>query len=207
MKRLLYIFLFCCILIILTFLLFDDLENWITTYVNSGKTLTTFTLLSFGFLSLDTLLPVPSSLLMILNGKVLGFFLGSMVSWGGTLVSSLFGFYLGQSANPYFDKFFSATDKAFSNNFFRKYGNWAILTSKALPILSEAVSFVAGTAAVPFKTFLLYSAIGHLLIAVVYGYLGSYANTLHSGLITLIIIVGTVVVGWLVQYFLKNKRI
>ncbi|QNF33960.1 VTT domain-containing protein [Adhaeribacter swui] len=206
MKRLLYIFLCCCILIIITFLLFGDLENRITTYVHSEQSVVTFTFLSLGFLAFDTLLPVPSSLLMILNGKVLGFLGGSLVSWAGSLVSSVLGFYLGRSANPLFDKFFSAQDKTFSNNFFRKYGNMALLVSKALPILSEAVSFVAGTTAMSFKTFLLYSALGHLIISLVYGYLGSFSNSLHSGLITVIIILSTVFLGWLVQYFLKNKQ-
>jgi len=205
MKRLLYIFLFGCALIIITFLLFEDLEYRITTYVNSEKSVAAFTFLSFSFLSFDTLLPVPSSLLMILNGKVLGLFWGSLVSWVGSLVSSVLGFYLGRSANPYFDKFFSGQDKSFSNNFFRKFGNTAILISKPLPILSEAISFVAGTTTVSFRTFLLYSAIGHLVVSVVYGYLGSYSNSLHSGGITIIILVSTVLLGWLVQFFLKQK--
>lgn len=206
MKRLFFVFLFCCVLIITTFLLFEDVENWIAAHVNSDKSLFTYTLLSFGFLSLDTLLPVPSSLLMILNGKILGPFFGTLVSYLGSLLSSVFGFYLGRSANPYFDRFFSGQDKAFSNNFFRKFGNPAITISKALPVLSEAISFVAGTTAIAFKTFLLYSTVGHLVVAVIYAYLGSFSNSLNSGFVTVIIIAFTVLFGWLVQFILKKKH-
>jgi len=205
MKRLLFIFFFCCVLIITTFLLFEDLEQWMAANLHSEKSIATFTFLSFSFMALDTLLPVPSSLLMILNGKILGPFFGTLLSWSSSLLSSVFGFYLGRSANPYFDKFFSGQDKAFSNNFFQKFGNLAIVISKALPILSEAISIVAGTTAISFKTFLLYSSLGHLVVSVIYAYLGSFYNTINSGVVTVIIIGSTVLLGWLVQFILKKK--
>jgi len=206
MKRLFFIFLFCCVLVITTFLLFEDLEIWIQAHINSEKSLFTYTLLSFCFLAFDTLLPVPSSLLMILNGKILGSFFGTLLSFAASLLASVFGFYLGRSANPYFDKFFAIQDKAYSNNLFRKFGNLAITISKALPILSEAISFVAGTTAIAFKTFLLYSAIGHFVVSVMYAYLGSFSNAINSGLVTVIIIVLTVLLSWVVQLLLKNKH-
>jgi len=206
MKRLLVIFLLCCVLVITTFLLFEDIEHWIQAHINSEKSLATYTLLSFSFLALDTLLPVPSSLLMILNGKILGPFFGTLVSLVSSLLSSVFGFYLGRSANPYFDKLFSTQDKAYSNNLFRKFGNTAITISKALPILSEAISFVAGTTSMPFKTFLLYSAIGHFVVSIMYAYLGSFSNAINSGLVTVVIIVFAILLGWVVQFFLKNKH-
>ena len=206
MKRLLVIFFVCCFLIITTFLLFEDLEGWITAIVHSETSQLTFTLLSFSFLSLDTLLPVPSSLLMILNGKVLGFFLGSLVSLFSSLLSSVFGFYLGRSANPYFDKFFSRQDKAFSNSFFQKFGNAAIVISKALPILSEAISFVSGTTSLPFITFVIFSAPGHFVVSLIYGYFVNYSNKFHSGIVTIIIIVISVLVGCMVQKILNKKH-
>ncbi|QMU27775.1 TVP38/TMEM64 family protein [Adhaeribacter radiodurans] len=205
MKRLFFIFFFCCVLIIATFLMFEDLEHWMAANLHSEQSIATYILLSFSFMALDTILPVPSSLLMILNGKILGPFFGTLVSWCSSLLSSVFGFYLGRSANAYFDKFFSSQDKAFSNNLFQKFGNLAITISKALPILSEAISFVAGTTAIPFKTFLLYSALGHLVVSVIYAYLGSFYNAVNSGLVTIIIILSTVILGWLVQFVMKNK--
>jgi len=143
---------------------------------------------------------------MILNGKILGSFFGTLLSFVSSLLASVFGFYLGRSANPYFDKFFAVQDKAYSNNLFRKFGNLAITISKALPILSEAISFVAGTTAIAFKTFLLYSAIGHFVVSLMYAYLGSFSNAINSGLVTVIIIVLTVLLSWVVQLLLKNKH-
>ncbi|MGV3589123.1 MAG: TVP38/TMEM64 family protein [Adhaeribacter sp.] len=206
MKRLLIIFLICCVLVIITFLLFEDLEHWITANINSGQSKATYTLLSFSFMALDTLLPIPSSLLMILNGKILGPFFGTLLSLVSSLLASMFGFYLGRSANPYFDKFFAAQDKAYSNNLFQKFGNLAITISKALPVLSEAISFVAGTTAMPFKIFLLYSAIGHFVVSVGYAYLGSFSNAINSGLVTIIVIVVAVLLSYGVQLILKNKH-
>jgi membrane protein DedA with SNARE-associated domain len=130
-----------------------------------------------------------------------------MVSLLGSLLSSFFGFYLGRSANPYFDTFFSRLDKDFSNSFFQKFSNSAIPISKALPILSEAISFVAGTTSIPLKTFLIYSAVGHLVISVMYAYIGSFSNIIDSGSITVIIIAVIVLAGWLVQFILKKKAV
>jgi len=206
MKRLLFIFLLCCVLVIITFVVFEDLELWMQDHIHSEKSLATYTLLSFTFMALDTLLPVPSSLLMILNGKILGPFFGTLLSLVSSLLSSAFGFYLGRSANFYFDRFFTTQDKAYSNNLFRKFGNTAITISKALPVLSEAISFVAGTTAMPFKTFLLYSTIGHLVVSVMYAYLGTFSNTIHSGLVTVLVIVFAVLFSYVVQLVLKNKH-
>lgn len=206
MKRLLVIFLICCVLVVTTFLLFEDLEHWITANINSGKSVFTYTLLSFSFMALDTLLPIPSSLLMILNGKILGPFPGTLLSLVSSLLASVFGFYLGRRANPFFDKFFAAQDKVYSNNLFRKFGNLAITISKALPVVSEAISFVAGTTAMPFKTFLLYSAIGHFVVSVGYAYVGSFSNKINSGLVTSIVIVVAVLFSYVVQLVLKHKH-
>ena len=186
--------------------MFEDIEHWIQVNINSEKSLFTYILFSFSFLALDTLLPVPSSLLMILNGKILGPIFGTFLSLVSGLLASVFGFYLGRSANPYFDKFFESHDKAYSNQLFRKYGNPAITISKALPVLSEAISFVAGTTSMPLKTFILYSAIGHLIVSVMYAYLGSFSNAIHSGLVTIIIIAFAVLFSWAVQLDIKNKN-
>jgi len=186
--------------------LFENIEHWIQANINSEKSIFTYTLLSFCSLALDTLLPVPSSLLMILNGKILGPFFGSVVSLAAGLIASVFGFYLGRSANPYFDKFFAVQDQAYSNNLFQKFGNMAITISKALPVLSEAISFVAGTTSIAFKTFLLYSAIGHFVVSVMYAYLGSFSNAINSGFITVIIIGFAVLFSWVVQLIFKTKH-
>lgn len=206
MKRLLIIFLICCVLIITTFLLFKDLEHWMTANINSGESVFTYTLLSFSFMALDTLLPVPSSLLMILNGKILGPFFGTLLSLVSSLLASMFGFYLGRSANSYFDKFFAAQDKAYSNNLFLKFGNLAVTISKALPVLSEAISFVAGTTSMPFKTFVLFSVIGHFVVAVGYAYLGSFSNAINSGLVTVFVIVFAVLFSYGIQLALKRNH-
>jgi hypothetical protein len=86
---LLIIFLICCVLITTTFLLFGDLENWIIANANSEQLISTYILLSFSFLALDTFLPVPSSLLMILNGEILGTPALWFLYWGASYHLSL----------------------------------------------------------------------------------------------------------------------
>ncbi|MEO6000242.1 MAG: VTT domain-containing protein [Chitinophagaceae bacterium] len=205
MKRLLAIFIFCCVLILTVFFLFDGLEKWVEFNLTTNKSRLAYAILSFILLTSDIILPIPSSLVMILNGKVLGVLSGTIISFSSGLLSSLSGFYIGRKANPYFDKLFSKKDKEISNSLFKKFGNTAITISKALPIISEAISFVSGTTSVPVKTFLIYSMAGHFIVSLLYAYVGSYSTSLDSNLIAAIIILSALLIGWVMQLIVSKK--
>jgi uncharacterized membrane protein YdjX (TVP38/TMEM64 family) len=205
MKKLIAVFIFCCLLVIVTFLLFGNIEKWVEINLQSKQHQATYALLSFSILASDILLPIPSSLVMILNGKVLGVFAGTSISLLSGVLSSCIGFYLGRKANPLLDKLFTNKDKEISNTLFQKFGNVAITISKALPIISEAISFVSGTTAISFKTFLLYSIVGHFIVALIYACVGIFASTLSSSLIAAIIIVAALLIGWVTQLMIRQK--
>lgn len=206
MKRLLSIFVFCCFIVLIAFVLFGQAEQQIERLLTSKESLMAYAVFSFGFLTLDIFLPVPSSLIMILNGKVLGVLAGTVLSLCSGILSSAIGFYLGRSVNTYIDKLFARREKEASNWLFSKFGNLAITISKALPILSEAISIVAGTTSIKFKSFILYSFVGHLIVSGVYAYVGSFSTALSSGLISAIIIVASLAVGWVLQFFVLRKK-
>ena len=205
MKRLVSIFIFCSFIIIIAFLLFGNVEKWVEINLASEKSVVTYTLLSFVLLTSDIVLPIPSSLVMILNGKVLGVFSGAALSLVSGVLSSCIGFYFGRKANAFIDRFFSQSEKEMSRKLFDRFGNIAIIISKALPIISEAISFVSGTASVTFKTFLVYSIVGHFIVSFVYAYVGSLSRSLNSNLIAAVIIISALAVGWVMQSIIMRK--
>lgn len=207
MKRLLSIFFICCLIIFVAFYLFPGMEQWIDINLKSNKSRLAFAFLSFGLLTSDIILPIPSSVIMILNGKVLGVPAGTLLSFFSGLLSSIIGFYIGSKANPYFDKMFSKKDKEVSNSLFLKFGNIAITISKALPIISEAVSFVSGTTSVSFKTFLVYSIAGHIVVSLLYACVGYYSTSLNSNLVAAIIILSALIIGWVIQVIARRKSV
>ena len=205
MKKLISVFIFCCFLVIVAFLLFGNIEKWVEINLNSKQSQLTYSLLSFSVLTSDIVLPIPSSLVMILNGKVLGVFWGTLISLISGVLSSSFGFYFGRKTNPFLDKLFTNKDKDTSNKLFQKFGNTAIIISKALPIISEAISFVSGTTSMRFNTFLCYSIVGHVIVSLIYACVGSFATTLNSNLIAAITITSALLVGWVTQVIIRNK--
>ena len=156
MKRLLSVFFFFCLLILIPYGLFGGYEEQLKVLLESRQHRNIYWVVSFAVLSSDIFIPVPSSLVMIMNGKVLGFFAGTVLSTVSGLVSSAIGFYLGRKSESFVDRFFSKEQKNASSKLFLKYGMLAVMFSKALPLISEAVSFLSGTTPISFKDFWLF---------------------------------------------------
>ena len=206
MKKIFCVFLFCTILIIVIFLLFGDVEKWVALNLNNANSKSNYIIISFSLLTSDIVLPIPSSLIMILNGKVLGCFWGTILSLTSGVLSSSIGYYLGKISNPILDKIFTEKEKKEGNRLFNNFGNNAIIISKALPIISEAVSFVSGTTSISFRTFFFYSLVGHILISFAYAFIGSYSTTINSNIVSAIVIITSLIIGWTIQKVVRKKN-
>ncbi len=127
-------------------------------------------------LTLDLFLPVPSSILMILSGTLLGMHIGWMVALLGAMGSALLGFgmcrYWGK---PAFDRVVGAVDADRITRFFEQHGIWAILLSRSVPMLTEIVSCLAGLSAMRFRLFFWVSLAGTWPLCVVYAWAGHRA--------------------------------
>lgn len=127
-------------------------------------------------LAVDLFLPIPSSILMILSGAVLGTHLGWLFSVVGAMGSALIGFgccrYWGK---PAFDRVAGPVDAARITRFFEQHGVWAILLSRSVPMLTEVVSCLAGLSAMRFRLFAAVSFAGTWPLCVVYAWAGERA--------------------------------
>ena len=204
MRRLLSLALFSSIIVVMIFLMFgQDEARVIQNLVQQGQK-GRYVALSFVMLAADVILPVPSSLVMIANGKILGLAGGAMLSFLAGMVSSYIGFLLGRFAGSRVNVFFSEPERRAGDRLFEQFGAFAIIVSKCLPILSEVLSFVSGNTSISLNRFLRYSIIGHVIISIMYAAVGAYANEAgNTQLISATIIAGVLVTGWLVQRFIK----
>lgn len=205
MKKLFSVFFLCCFFVLILFFLFGGYEEQLTLLLESRKNQNIYWIVSFAVLSSDIFIPVPSSVVMVLNGKVLGFFFGMLLSTTSGLVSSAIGFYLGRKSESFIDRFFSEKQQKVSSDLFQKYGLAAITLSKALPIISEAVSFLSGTTAISFRKFLWYSFIGHLIISAVYAYAGSFSSSIDSNLLSGGIIIAVLGLFYVIDRLINKK--
>jgi uncharacterized membrane protein YdjX (TVP38/TMEM64 family) len=204
MRRLLSLALFCFIIVVMIFLIFGEGEDMVIQNLVQQGQRWRYISLSFFMLAGDVILPVPSSLVMIANGKILGMAGGALLSFLAGMVSSCIGFLLGRFAGSRVSGFFSEPEKRAGDLLFERFGAFAVIVSKCLPILSEVLSFVSGTTSMSMNRFLRYSIIGHAIISLMYAAVGAYAQEMgNSQLISAGIIAGVLIIGWLVQRFIK----
>lgn len=181
MKKIIIPFLVTAIIIIVMFLLFENMEQYFTDLLKgSSNQKIIYSLVSFLALTSDIVLPVPSSIVMYSNGFVLGLMRGMALSLSSVMVGALFGYYLG--------KFTSLGLKAKEDQkadlFLNKYGAIAILVSRGIPIFSESICIVCGYNKMKLKYYLLLNLIGYIPICILYAYCGSIGYDKESFLIS-----------------------
>ena len=150
-----------------------------------------------GVLSVDLLLPVPSSLVMIASGALFGAFTGGCLSLAGSLAGNYAGFEaartFGRSATQ---RWIGRAQLDRMERVFAQYGALAIVASRPLPVVMETLSVAAGLSNMRRPTFLLASLVGTAPVAFLYGYAGSASLSSGTVLPAVLIIAAVVSGGW-----------
>ena len=158
------------VLIIISFLLFGDLESYFTDLLLRVRSRpVVYACISTLILLSDILLPVPSSIVMYTNGFVLGILPGTMVSITSLMLGSLFGYYLGKISSVGR----KAVSNHYVNNLLAKYGALSILITRGVPVLSESTCFLYGYNRMPLKKYLLFNLLGYVPLSLLYAITGS----------------------------------
>jgi uncharacterized membrane protein YdjX (TVP38/TMEM64 family) len=134
-----------------------------------------------GLLILDVVAPVPASIVMLANGMLFGPVWGSLLSVAGGWGAAVVGYWIGRRGERAGQRWLGATSLARAGMFFQKYGLLAVIVSRPIPILAEAVTIIAGMSRMPARTFFLAVMLGLLPTAVIYGVAGAYTLDLNHG--------------------------
>jgi uncharacterized membrane protein YdjX (TVP38/TMEM64 family) len=182
--------LLACILIPFA-LLEEPLSQWtvagVRTQSNQGPGVFLWIV---GALAADVFLPIPSSIVSTLGGVVLGFPKGVAASWLGMTAGSVVGYGFGlQAGEPIVRKTVGEAELGRVAALFHRYGNWAIILSRPVPVLAEASVIAAGSFRMPFPLFLLTSSLANLGISAMYAYTGA-AQATESFLLVLLAAIG-----------------
>lgn len=159
---------FCLILVIavavpiVPFLLIGELpgERWLSAV--DGNALI-FGLCSTGLLVADVLLPVPSSIVITVMGARLGFVPGWGLAWIGLSLGNAAGYAIGRLWPERLASEVPAERPTFL----------ALLVSRPVPILAEALALAAGAVRVDFKSMWLACAAGNALYTFVLAAFGA----------------------------------
>jgi uncharacterized membrane protein YdjX (TVP38/TMEM64 family) len=168
-------------------------QAWVS-HPNSGSAA-----LIVGLLAADLFLPIPSSLVMVLSGAAFG------VGWGSalSLIGSIGGEWLGFELVRHYGRRASARmvgDDEIErlSRVFQKHGAAAVAVTRALPVVMETTSVVAGLSSMQRSTFLIASFIGTAPIVVVYAYAGAMSRETNSLVPAIVMLIAVAALGWII---------
>jgi uncharacterized membrane protein YdjX (TVP38/TMEM64 family) len=150
-------------------------------------------LLGVSLLVADAVLPVPSSLVMISLGALYGAFLGTLLALVGRFGMAIVGLALGRAGAPIVVKLIGDARRVHAEGLVERWGAFAIIVSRPVPLLAEAVVLSAGAARLPWRVALPAAFVGSIPEAVAYGLLGATAASAKNGALVWLafLVVGT----------------
>ena len=149
-------------------------------------------------LAMDLFLPIPSSIVMVLSGAAFGVFWGGLLSLVGSVGGEWLGFELVRqygrraSARIVGDEEIERLSRVFA-----RHGAAAIAVTRALPVVMETMSVVAGLSTMSRRTFLLASLIGTGPIVFVYAWAGAVSRQTGNALPAVIMLIAVAAFGWI----------
>jgi uncharacterized membrane protein YdjX (TVP38/TMEM64 family) len=173
-----------------------NLEPWARAWVASAGPAGAVTIV--GLLAADVFLPIPSSLIMVLSGAAFGVWWGALLAFAGSVGGEWLGFELARRYGAGLSSRFvgDAAEVGRLNHLLLKHGAAAVVVTRALPVVMETMSLVAGLSTLPRRTFLVASAVGTAPIVVVYAYAGAMSRETGSLVPAIVILVAVAAAGW-----------
>lgn len=173
-----------------------NLESWAAswlTHPGAGGALTVVLLLA-----IDLLLPVPSSFVMVVSGALYGVVWGSLLSLVGSVGGEWLGFELARRYGRRASRWIADDAEVLKlQREFSRHGALAVAMTRALPIVMETMSIVAGLSQMRRSTFVLASVVGTLPIVVVYAYAGAVSRDVGSVVPAIVILIALAGGGWM----------
>jgi uncharacterized membrane protein YdjX (TVP38/TMEM64 family) len=167
------------------------IESWVT-HAGLGTALTVMALLAA-----DLFLPIPSSFVMLLSGAAFGVWWGALVSLIGSVGGEWLGFELvrryGRRASA---RLVGDDEIARLSRIFDRHGAVAIAVTRAVPVIMETMSVVAGLSTMRRSTFLKASLAGTCPIVIIYAYAGAVSREMGSLIPAVVILMAVAGSGW-----------
>ncbi len=150
-----------------------------------------------GLLIADALLPVPSSLIMIVHGKLFGVATGALLSLVGSVGSALAAFAIGRAGTRGIRRLVIPDEHERASALLARWGVAAVAVTRPVPILAETVAILAGGSRLTWLQTALAAAAGSILPATLYAWAGAHAQTANHALIFGGVIVVTFGLWWI----------
>jgi uncharacterized membrane protein YdjX (TVP38/TMEM64 family) len=135
--------------------------------------------------------PLPAFIITFSNAGLFGWVNGAILSWSSAMAGATVCYYIAKFfGRNVVEKLTSKTALEKIDEFFERYGKYAVLIARLLPFISfDIVSYAAGLTSMSFWSFFIATGIGQLPATIVYSYVGGMltgtAKTFVMGLLIL----------------------
>lgn len=149
--------------------------------------------------------PLPAFLITFANGLAFGAFWGGLLSVFGASVAAAVSFVLARALGRVpVEALVGGTSLERADNWFARYGAYAVLVGRLVPVLSfDVISFAAGLTRMGFPGFMLATIVGMAPATFVYAYLGDHAPQYIQALF---LVFGVVIAVALVAALIRRRR-
>ncbi len=153
-------------------------------------------LLGVGLLVVDSVLPVPSSLVMIAHGALFGVVIGTLLSLVGRLGFAVVGFAIGRRGGRLLTRLVSPAEHARADALLQRWGLLAIVLTRPVPLLAETAAVLAGASRLAWGPFAFAALVGSLPEALLYALAGSVAATFHNAALVFVFVLVVAAAFW-----------
>ncbi|WP_047864351.1 TVP38/TMEM64 family protein [Rubrobacter aplysinae] len=149
--------------------------------------------------------PLPAFLITFANGLAFGAFWGGLLSVFGASAAAVVSFWISRTlGRGPVEALVGNTSLESADHWFARYGAYAVLVGRLVPVLSfDVISFAAGLTRMRFPGFLIATVIGASPATFVYAYLGGHAPQYVE---ILFLAFGVIIAVALVTVFLRRRR-
>jgi uncharacterized membrane protein YdjX (TVP38/TMEM64 family) len=160
-------------------------------------------MVGIGLIVGDLALPVPTPPVMATLGTLYGTVLGGLIASTGSMLAGLTAYGLARLFGEKGARMIASESELVEfRRFFDNWGAAGIIASRALPILPEVLTLLAGLAGMHFGRFVLSLALGSLPVGLLMAFAGQWAG--HSS--TLLIVLTLIPAGLWIGYLLVMGR-
>lgn len=176
------VFAFLLSVIVVPFVLLEEhIEALVNSVIEMTPAAPSLAVLLSGALTLDVILPVPSSFVSAASGAAFGFVIGMLVSWVGMTLGCLFGYWIGATGGTaLIRRLMGEAELTRAEKLAARMGGSALVVMRAAPVLAEASVIAAGAARYPLGPFITLTSLANLGIAAAYAGVGAYAWSTSS---------------------------
>lgn len=146
----------------------------------------------------DALLPVPSSIVMVLHGALYGPVTGAAFSLAGRVGAAAVGFGLGRRGGPLLERYVGDDERARAERLLARWGALGIVASRPVPLVAETVMVLAGASRMRWPVAMAAALVGSLPEVVVYALAGSAAASFADTSVLFLSLLAIIGVAWAV---------